>query len=132
MAKEFAKRFYKSKAWQKCRAGFIRSKFGLCEKCGSPGYIVHHKERLTPDNINDHNVTLNWNKLMYLCIECHNAIDCESKPTREGLAFDKNGNLIEVGAPYQAPPIPNVVRPLLGTGGELSKNTQGARVGGCG
>ena len=67
MAKPFAIQFYKSKAWQKCRAAYIQSVFGLCEKCGRPGWIVHHKIKLTPANINDPNVTLNWDSLEYLC-----------------------------------------------------------------
>ena len=66
MAKDWAKAFYKSKAWLECRAAYILSVFGLCEKCRRPGWIVHHKETLTPANINDPNVTLNWEKLEYL------------------------------------------------------------------
>lgn len=53
MAKEWAKDFYKSSAWKKCREGFIKSVYGLCQRCGKPGHIVHHKEVLTQQNIND-------------------------------------------------------------------------------
>ena len=60
--REFATAFYKSKAWQRCRAGYIAYRRGvdggLCEICGDqPGYIVHHKTHLTPQNINDANIT---------------------------------------------------------------------------
>lgn len=72
MAKEFSKGFYNSKAWKECRAAYIKSVFGLCERCGKLGYIVHHKEKLTPQNINDPGVTLNWGKLEYVCLDCHN------------------------------------------------------------
>ena len=77
MAKDYAKRFYKSKAWRECRAGYISSVNGLCERClergrYTPGYIVHHIIYLTPDNINDPDITLNHNNLEYLCHECHN------------------------------------------------------------
>jgi hypothetical protein len=74
MAQEFAKAFYNSKAWKECREGFIQSVFGLCKnfnKCHRHGIIVHHTERLTRENINDPYITLNWDKLEYLCIECH-------------------------------------------------------------
>ena len=95
MAREFAKAFYKSKAWQRCREGYIQSVFGLCERCGKPGLIVHHKELLTPDNINDPNITLNWNLLEYLCLECHNKEHFgESEPTREDVVFNEYGELI--------------------------------------
>lgn len=103
MAKEFAKAFYKSKAWIDCRNAFIKSVFGLCNRCGRPGYIVHHKEVLTPNNINDPNVTLNWDKLEYLCQECHNKehdFNREKKSsTRKGLIFNDKGELVPISPP---------------------------------
>ena len=98
MAKEFAKAFYKSVAWQKCRAAYIQSVFGLCERCQRPGDILHHKELLTPQNINDPNVTLAWENLQYLCQECHNREHGLSS-TAEGLRFDATGNLVELTPP---------------------------------
>ena len=94
MAKEFAKAFYKSKAWLECRAAYIQSVFGLCEKCQRPGWIVHHKETLTPANINDPNVTLNWDRLEYLCIDCHNG-EHGGGSTVDGLMFDERGDLVQ-------------------------------------
>ena len=75
--KEYARAFYKSARWQKCRASYIKSVGGLCERCLSkglivPGDIVHHKCYLTPDNINDPATALNWDNLELLCLECHN------------------------------------------------------------
>ena len=76
MAKEFATAFYKSRAWRNCRDGYSASVGHLCERCLSrglyvPGEIVHHKVHLTPENINDPNVSLNWDNLELLCRECH-------------------------------------------------------------
>lgn len=76
MSKEFAKKFYKSKAWQKCRASYISQRIavdgGLCETCHEkPGYIVHHKILLTPSNIDDPDITLNFCNLKYDCKDCH-------------------------------------------------------------
>lgn len=51
MAKEYAKSFYKSKEWIKCRNSYITFVHGLCERCGKPGKIVHHKKKITPMNI---------------------------------------------------------------------------------
>ena len=75
--KDYAKAFYKSTAWQKCRASYIQSVGGLCERCLAkglivPGYIVHHKCHLTAWNIQDPSITLNWDNLEYLCQDCHN------------------------------------------------------------
>ena len=40
--------FYKSKAWQQTQAAFMSYKNGICERCGDPARIVHHKEYITP------------------------------------------------------------------------------------
>jgi 5-methylcytosine-specific restriction enzyme A len=96
MAKDYAKQFYNSTAWKKCRAGYIKSVHGLCERCGKPGWIVHHKKYITPENINDPNITLNWSNLEYVCQDCHNKEHFEKhSPVRAGLAFDESGNLIK-------------------------------------
>lgn len=106
MAKEFAKSFYKSKAWKNCRDAYFNSQNGICELCGKPGKEVHHKMFLTPKNINDPNITLNWDNLQVLCSTCHCAIHDKSYEmyrartrrntgTMNGLCFDKSGNLVE-------------------------------------
>jgi hypothetical protein len=91
--KSWAKKFYYSIAWKKCRETYIISVHGLCEKCSKPGYIVHHKEVLTPKNINNPDVTLNHGKLEYLCLECHNSIHGDTA-TADGLVFDENGDIV--------------------------------------
>lgn len=97
MAKEFAKAFYRSKEWKKCRNGYIKSVYSLCERCNKPGYILHHKILLTPQNINDSSVTLNWDNLEYLCQECHNKEHFEKySGIKQGLGFDDEGNLIVI------------------------------------
>lgn len=94
MAKKYALSFYKSKEWIKCRDGFMKSKHYICERCGGLAYIVHHKKHITPNNINNPNITLNWDNLQALCLECHNKIHGNSKVCADGLSFDENGNLI--------------------------------------
>lgn len=74
--KEFARTFYKSKAWQNCRKTYAQSVGGLCEQClkngiYKAGEIVHHKTALTPDNIKDPDVSLSWDNLELLCRDCH-------------------------------------------------------------
>lgn len=72
----FARDFYRSFAWRRCRDGYAASVQGLCERCLKrglivPGEEVHHKIRLTPDNINNPAVALNWDNLELLCKDCH-------------------------------------------------------------
>lgn len=106
MAKEFSRKFYKSVAWKRCRESYISSKYGLCEKCEAPGKIVHHKILLTESNINDPNITLNFDNLELLCKSCHDKEEGhflsyikKSKPTREGYSFNENGEFIRVDTP---------------------------------
>lgn len=94
--KDYAKTFYKSSVWKKCRASYFRYRHGLCERCSSPGKIVHHKDYLTPENINDPNITLSFQNLELLCQDCHNKEHFEKySATVYGLKFDKNGDLIK-------------------------------------
>lgn len=96
MARDFAKAFYASKEWLACRAGYIQHVFGLCEGCKiKPGKIVHHKIPLTPDNINDPWITLNWDNLKYVCKDCHEIEHQNGDVTRKDVMFDEYGNLIK-------------------------------------
>ena len=75
--KEYARGFYSSKAWKETRKAYGKSVGGLCERCRKkglvvPGVIVHHKNYLTPENINDPSVSLDWNNLELVCMACHN------------------------------------------------------------
>jgi 5-methylcytosine-specific restriction endonuclease McrA len=96
--KPWAEHFYKSKAWQECRDAFFISKFGLCERCSRPGEIVHHKIYLTPENINKPEITLNWDNLELLCLDCHNR-EHGGANIIDGLEFDDDGNLIQNNPP---------------------------------
>jgi 5-methylcytosine-specific restriction endonuclease McrA len=95
--KDYARKFYKSSAWRKCRESYFNLKHGLCERCQGPGKIVHHKEYITPENINDPTITLNFSNLELLCQDCHNREHHEKYGvTAVGLMFDENGMLVEV------------------------------------
>jgi len=95
MARDFAEAFYKSAAWLHCRDAYIEHVHGLCERCHRPGYIVHHKKYLTPENISDPDVALSFDNLEYLCLNCHNAEhgSGKHKAIRDGLRFDEFGDI---------------------------------------
>lgn len=72
----FAYNFYRSWPWIQCSRAYRKSVGGLCERCWAKGLIVpgeevHHKIKLTPDNISDPNIALNWDNLELLCKNCH-------------------------------------------------------------
>lgn len=76
MPNGFARSFYLSKTWIRCRTAYAESKGWLCERCAArgeivPGVEVHHKVRLTKANIRDPSVALNWDNLELLCKDCH-------------------------------------------------------------
>ena len=104
MAKQYAEWFYKSDAWKKARAAFIKASGGYCERCMKefragtrsledvqPITIVHHRKHITPDNINDPRVTLSFENLEGICDDHHNK---EHKAKKTRYSFDKDGRLI--------------------------------------
>lgn len=102
MSKEFAQSFYKSAVWRKCRAAYIAYRQsidgGLCETCHDRlGYIVHHKTWITPENINDPEITLNHRKLRYDCLICHNKE--ENGGTEKNYFFGEDGQVYPILPP---------------------------------
>lgn len=93
--RDFARAFYSSKAWEETRKAYRKSVGGLCERCMSrgiyrAGVIVHHKIHLSPENINDPSVTLNWNNLELLCRDCHGA---EHEKKQKRYTVDAEGRV---------------------------------------
>lgn len=74
MGRDFAKQFYASTAWKNCREVYKKKMCYICERCGDVATEVHHIQPLTPDNIHNPEVTLNFNNLMCLCHQCHTDI----------------------------------------------------------
>lgn len=92
---ESIRRFYKSDQWKISRAMKIASTDGLCEVCHkSIGTEVHHKIHLSPENIDDPNITVNPDNLLLLCNECHNR-QHERFTSKSEYKFDSDGNLIK-------------------------------------
>jgi 5-methylcytosine-specific restriction endonuclease McrA len=98
MAKAWAKKFYNSKTWQVCRATYISNRInidgGICEMCHeTPGYIVDHIKELTPENINDPNISLKLSNLQYLCKKCHDKKHGFFCSNEREYFFDANGQI---------------------------------------
>lgn len=93
--REFAKTFYKSQAWKKCRESYAKSQGYICETCAkkglyTPGEIVHHIVELTPQNINDPRVSLNFDNLRLVCRKCH----AEEHKHHRRYVIGANGEII--------------------------------------
>lgn len=97
MAREFARAFYSSKQWLKCRAAYIANRKaidgGMCETCHEvPGHIVHHTVWLTPENINDPDIALSHDLFRYDCLVCHNKEGVDEEPAR--YVFGPDGQVL--------------------------------------
>ena len=98
MAKEWAKAFYHSRAWQTLRKqAMIRDGF-TCRICGARATDVDHIKELTPDNISDRNISLNINNLQALCHDCHTKKTMGDKGKKisdcdDSFYFDADGQL---------------------------------------
>lgn len=102
MSKEFARKFYSSGAWTRCRNTYSAERGHLCERCLrrgilTHGEIVHHKIELTPDNIDDPNITLNFSNLELLCRPCHDEVHDHRMKSRR-FDIGPNGEII-IGTP---------------------------------
>ena len=111
MAKEFAKAFYNSGKWKRCKDSYIDERIaldgGVCEECHKNiGYIVHHKVTLTESNINDPDISLNHRLLEYVCKDCHDRFEGHGvgKKIKPLFDFDENGQPIsrrEIDSPLK-------------------------------
>ena len=96
MAQRFSKPFYNSKEWKKVREYILRRDKYLCQICGNPGEEIHHQIHLTPQNINDLNISMHEGNLSTLCKECHFKQHAQkpSDELKDGYVFDENGYVI--------------------------------------
>ena len=107
MAHSYAKPFYDSLAWQRCRKSYIANRIkidgGLCEACHSRiGFIVHHKIMIDESNVNDVNVTLNHDNLQYVCKFCHDRMEghfIKSNEQKIRYIFNRDGQPIVADRP---------------------------------
>ncbi len=110
MAREFAVSFYRSKAWRITRDAYMNSFVesekgtippGVCERCFfegklTPAEIIHHKIHLSPLNIDDQSITLDFKNLKRVCRDCHaieHSADADYVPR---IQFGPNGEVLRL------------------------------------
>ena len=95
--------FYHSRAWKRLSRAFLLSRNYICERCGKPAEVAHHRKYLTAANVLDPDVSLNPANLEALCMECHNAEHFgQGGATAAGLAFDDNGDIVPTNSIQKA------------------------------
>jgi 5-methylcytosine-specific restriction endonuclease McrA len=90
--KPYARHFYLSPQWRRCRDAYYKKQNGICERCGNAADIVHHKIYISPSNINNPKITLNFDNLELLCQDCHNKEHKKNCNTR--YSIDEEGNVL--------------------------------------
>lgn len=86
-------RFYKSKEWRRVSTAYMISKNYVCERCGRPASICHHKKYLNAVNVNDPTISLSFDNLECLCQDCHNK---EHSLRHTIMKFDDQGQVSKV------------------------------------
>lgn len=76
---------------------FLASENYVCEICGNPAEIAHHKIYLNSRNIQNPEISLNQDMLQAVCIECHNRLHGQGGAVCRGLEFDDNGDIKKRG-----------------------------------
>ena len=89
----FAK-FYKSTKWQKISRLYMQSRFYICERCGAPATICHHRTHLNAKNLTEPDIALGFENLEALCMSCHIAEHCGLEPENREYIFDNSGNIL--------------------------------------
>ena len=95
---KFSRKFYSGRAWRNCSEAYKRSAGGLCERCKAQGLIVpgdhvHHIVKLTPENIGDPSVSLSWDNLELLCVDCHARLHSDERKPDRRWTIDADGNV---------------------------------------
>ena len=105
----FAHQFYHSRAWQGVRSLVWDRAHGLCERCMErgivkPADVVHHTIPLSPENMDDPDITLNPKRLVALCNDCHTEVHQElgigamnGNKQKPRVGFDEEGNVVRLG-----------------------------------
>lgn len=93
MAKEWAKAFYRGRAWRILRQEVLRRDLFTCEFCGGRATEVHHEIELTAENIQDPVISLNPSLLHSLCHDCHTGLTRGLGDCGEDFFFDEAGQL---------------------------------------
>jgi len=93
LARSVPKAFYNGPAWQACRSGYLQL-HPFCEDClmrgiYTPAEHVHHMIWLTADNYTDARISLNFDNLRAVCVECHNRR--HATPRQQRYTVDERG-----------------------------------------
>ena len=78
--------FYRSKQWRRTRELFLERN-PWCEECMKankyePATLVHHRVHLNESNVDNPDISLSFDNLEAVCIDCHNKIHLKKNDKR--------------------------------------------------
>lgn len=76
------------------RKAYLLSQQAICERCGEPAKVVHHKVWLTKERIQEPSLTLSWNNLEALCQDCHNKEHHKKEKGSRRYLFGEDGSVL--------------------------------------
>ena len=86
--------FYNGKLWRKVSRLYLQSKCYVCERCGQPATICHHKVYLNDANKADPAIAYSFDNLEALCLDCHN--NNHNTKNKRKIFFDSSGQVVGV------------------------------------
>jgi len=90
-------KFYNSQKWRRVSKTFLKSKYYVCERCGSIGEVAHHKIYLDRWNVHNPEIAYSMDNLECLCLACNNAEHGNvGAATAARIGFDRKGNVIKL------------------------------------
>lgn len=90
--------FYSSGAWKRTRELIRKRDKMICQRCHklvTEKGIVHHIKHLTPQNIDDLEISLNPSNLEFVCDECHKKIHDKGFKNKQKDSFVKDDLTID-------------------------------------
>ena len=91
--KRAGQKVYNTHNWDRLRAMYMESKHWICERCGKPATVCHHKQHLTLDNVDNPHIAYSADNLECLCHDCHNAEHDRFNPR---VVYSSTGDVVNV------------------------------------
>ncbi len=92
--KRTGQKVYNKRKWRRVRKAYMESHHWICERCGNPASICHHKTYLTAGNVDNPDVAYNSANLECLCQACHNLEHDHFQQT--GAVFSSSGDVVRL------------------------------------
>lgn len=100
MYKKIGHPFYMTGKWKACRKAYMAKHHYICERCGRPADVVHHKIPLCGTDYYDNpEKCFGEDNLECLCHQCHNREHRKKQAVADGYIIDMETGDVEISPP---------------------------------